>query len=270
MKLLSATSLALSIYAAKAAVVDLNIDNFDATLKEKDLAIVKFFAPWCGHCKTMADDWEKASNTLNDNNKVLIGNVDCTEHRELCGKHSIQGYPTLKSFKKGVFHEETYDRKEDAIVRYVNAALGGSADGDGPADAGVAADPKSEDIPEDSAYGKNNVWKIVGKNFEDRVLNNDKHVFLKVFAPWCGHCVAMKESWEQFAEAMEGRDDVVVADIDATANELPTAYTVRGFPTIFWCDKSNKAVPEKYQGSRSVDGWSAFVDKKTEAGKEEL
>jgi len=267
MKLLSAAGL-LSLSAASAAVVDLNSDNFDATLKEKDLAIVKFFAPWCGHCKMMADDWEKASNQLADNDKVLIGNVDCTEHRELCGKHSVQGYPTLKAFKNGVFHEETYDRKEDAIVRYVNSAIGGGSDG--PADAGVVADPKSEEVPEDSAYGQDNVWKIVGKNFEERVLNTDKHVFLKVYAPWCGHCVAMQPAWEEFAKSLAGNDDVVVAEIDATANELPTAYTVRGFPTIFWCDKGNKNVPQKYQGARSVEAWTGFMEQKTAAAKEEL
>ena len=269
MKLISSTIAALAATSALAKVVDLNSENFDSTLKNKDLAIVKFFAPWCGHCKMMAEDWEKASNALADNDKVLIGNVDCTEERELCSSQSVQGYPTLKAFKNGVFSEETYDRKEDAILRYVKSALGGGAD-DGPADAGVQADPKSEDVPDNSEYKSDNIWKIVGKNFKETVLDQDKHFFLKVYAPWCGHCVAMQPAWEEFAKAMADRDDVVVAEIDATANELPTAYNVRGFPTIFWCDKGNKAAPEKYQGSRSVESWTDFVDKKAPKAKEEL
>ena len=97
MKLISSTIAALAATSALAKVVDLNSENFDSTLKNKDLAIVKFFAPWCGHCKMMAEDWEKASNALADNDKVLIGNVDCTEERELCSSQSVQGYPTLRT-----------------------------------------------------------------------------------------------------------------------------------------------------------------------------
>lgn len=267
-KFISAIS-ALAATAYAASVVDLTADNFDASIKDKDLALVKFFAPWCGHCKSMANDWEAAAEKLKDNDQVIIANVDCTENRDLCGSQSVQGYPTLKAFKKGVFSEETYDRKEAAIVSYVNKVLGGGSAEDEAAAALNADDVKSEDVPSADAYGADNVWKIVGKNFNEQVINNDKHIFLKVYAPWCGHCVAMKENWEKLAKSLENNPNVVIAEIDATANELPTAYTVRGFPTIFWCDKGNKNVPEKYQGARSVEAWTEFVNQKV-GGKDEL
>lgn len=268
MKLLYTLS---TLALTSAAVVDLTNDNFDSELKEKDLALVKFFAPWCGHCKNMAQDWIDASDELADNEKVLIGEVDCTQQRDLCGKQSVQGYPTLKAFKKGVFSDEVYTRQKNAVVDYVKSQLGGEAGDDAAASAEAPKkDVKSEDVPEDSEYVAGKVWKIVGKNFEERVINNDKHVFLKVYAPWCGHCVAMKENWEKFADSMKERDDVVVAEIDATANELPTAYQVRGFPTLWWADKGAKDAPEKYMSARSVDAWTSFVNGKDGAGKDEL
>ncbi|CAK9142135.1 unnamed protein product [Ilex paraguariensis] len=47
------------------ASVELNSRNFDElVLKSKDLWIVEFFAPWCGHCKKLAPEWKKAANKL--------------------------------------------------------------------------------------------------------------------------------------------------------------------------------------------------------------
>merc|ERR1711937_305610 len=68
----------------------------------------------------MADDWQAAADHFADNDKVTVANVDCTQHRDVCGKFEVQGYPTLKSFKKGVAFEEFYDRKKDVIVGYAN------------------------------------------------------------------------------------------------------------------------------------------------------
>merc|ERR1719461_1939406 len=81
----------------------------------------------------MAQDWIDASDELADNEKVLIGEVDCTQQRDLCGKQSVQGYPTLKAFKKGVFSDEVYTRQKNAVVDYVNSQLGGGDAADAPA-----------------------------------------------------------------------------------------------------------------------------------------
>ena len=61
--------------------------------------------------------------------------------------------------------------------------------------------------------------KIVGKNFDDVVMNSDADVFIKMYAPWCGHCKSMAPAWEEFAESMAGDDSVIIGDFDATAND---------------------------------------------------
>jgi protein disulfide isomerase family A protein 3 len=45
----------------------------------------------------------------------------------------------------------------------------------------------------------------------------------------------------------------VIAKMDATANDVPAPYDVRGFPTIYFAPKNAKNSPRKYGGAREVD-----------------
>lgn len=50
-------------------------------------------------------------------------------------------------------------------------------------------------------------------------------------APWCSHCKEMASAWEALAEKYRDREDIVIAELDATANELE-AFSVHGYPTL--------------------------------------
>lgn len=77
--------------------IELNSRNFDElVLKSKDLWIVEFFAPWCGHCKKLAPEWKKAANNLKG--KVKLGHVDCDSEKSLMSKFNVQGFPTILVF----------------------------------------------------------------------------------------------------------------------------------------------------------------------------
>merc|ERR1711981_72084 len=248
---------ALGVYGE---IVKLNEANFAEKTESADLALVKFFAPWCGHCQAMADDWAAASEKVGDN--VIIADVDCTEERGLCSKNGVQGYPTLMSFKKGKLHEEFYDRDVPSIVSYAkrNGGAGGDAAADAEPAAASAFSGKSEEVP--ASYEDGTIWTVVGANFDEIVMDESKHVFIKIYAPWCGHCKNMQPAWEDLAAAYKGQEDIVIAEIDATANDLPAAYQVRGYPTLFWAGKGGKATPVKYQGGRQVDQWKNFINEK--------
>ncbi|CAM8948620.1 unnamed protein product [Rhodiola kirilowii] len=79
------------------ASVELTSRNFDElVIRSKDLWIVEFFAPWCGHCKKLAPEWKKAANKLNG--KVKLGHVNCDEEKSLMARFSVQSFPTILVF----------------------------------------------------------------------------------------------------------------------------------------------------------------------------
>ncbi|KAL4299056.1 hypothetical protein AHAS_Ahas17G0062700 [Arachis hypogaea] len=80
------------------ASVELNSRNFDElVIKSKELWIVEFFAPWCGHCKRLAPEWKKAANNLKG--KVNLGHVDCDAEKYIHNSmFKVQGFPTILVF----------------------------------------------------------------------------------------------------------------------------------------------------------------------------
>ena len=58
---------------------------------------IKFFAPWCGHCRAMADDWEQLGKEWNDHEVGLIAQVDCTsdDGQPICEDFDVQNFPTI-------------------------------------------------------------------------------------------------------------------------------------------------------------------------------
>lgn len=114
--------LALLCFALAYAEVNvLTADNFESSLAGKS-ALVEFYAPWCGHCKRLLPEFEKASETLGDS--AFLGKVDCTVEKSLASKFKIQGYPTVYWFVNGVQKEE-YDggRSANDISSWVTSKL---------------------------------------------------------------------------------------------------------------------------------------------------
>ncbi|WP_457743196.1 thioredoxin TrxC [Sulfurimonas sp.] len=78
--------------------VELKDSNFDEVIVNSDIpVIVDFWAPWCGPCKMMAPNFEKAANKFPL--KVLFTKVNTEEEQNLGARFGIRSIPTLIIFK---------------------------------------------------------------------------------------------------------------------------------------------------------------------------
>jgi protein disulfide-isomerase A1 len=86
--------------------------NFDSIVNDpsKDV-LVKYYAPWCGHCKSLAPTWDDLAAHTGDIKDLVIAKFDATAN-EVDGLN-IRGYPTLRFYPKGNKDGVEYDGERD-------------------------------------------------------------------------------------------------------------------------------------------------------------
>ncbi|KAJ8940157.1 hypothetical protein NQ314_010828 [Rhamnusium bicolor] len=116
---------------------------------------------------------------------------------------------------------------------------------------------KSEPIPE----SQNEPVKVaVAKNFDEVVVNNGKDTLIEFYAPWCGHCKKLAPAYDELAEKLKN-EDIAIVKMDATANDVPPTFDVRGFPTLYWAPRDSKDTPIRYEGGREADDFLKYIAK---------
>ncbi|ONK77432.1 uncharacterized protein A4U43_C02F6470 [Asparagus officinalis] len=112
---------------------------------------------------------------------------------------------------------------------------------------------KSEPIPE---VNNEPVKVVVADNLHD-VVNSGKNVLLEFYAPWCGHCKKLAPILDEVAVSFEKDSDVIIAKMDSTANDIPSEFNVRGYPTLYFSSASGKLM--QYEGGRTAEDFINFI-----------
>ncbi|XP_077373733.1 protein disulfide-isomerase A3 [Festucalex cinctus] len=119
---------------------------------------------------------------------------------------------------------------------------------------------KSEPIPESN---DGPVKVLVAENFDAIVNDDSKDVLIEFYAPWCGHCKSLEPKYTELGEKLANDPNVVIAKMDATANDVPSPYEVSGFPTIYFSPAGSKMQPKKYEGGREVSDFVSYLKRET-------
>jgi protein disulfide isomerase family A protein 3 len=84
---------------------------------------------------------------------------------------------------------------------------------------------KSEPVP---ASNNEPVKVVVAKNFDDIVNDESRDVLIEFYAPWCGHCKTLAPKYDELATKLKAESGITIAKMDATANDVPSTYDVKG------------------------------------------
>ncbi|XP_041966139.1 protein disulfide-isomerase A3 [Alosa sapidissima] len=160
------------------------------------------------------------------------------------GEIPVVGIRTAKG-DKYVMQEE-FSRDGKALERFLQDYFDGN----------LKRYLKSEPIPENN---DGPVKVLVAENFDSIVNDDSKDVLIEFYAPWCGHCKSLEPKYNELGEKLANDPNIVIAKMDATANDVPSQYEVRGFPTLFFSPAGQKDSPKKYEGGREVSDFISYL-----------
>eukprot|EP00834_Sanchytrium_tribonematis_P007972 NODE_821_length_3684_cov_1.089261.p2 type:complete len:349 gc:universal NODE_821_length_3684_cov_1.089261:2281-3327(+) len=229
--------LLVSLFLSK--LIELTPETFDSFVGGDKPAFVKFYAPWCGHCKAMAPDFLKLGDAYDD---VIIGNLDADKYKNLGEKYGVTGFPTLKFFPPKSLEAEEYSggRSLDDFTAYLKEKTG------------VGASIKKS---------KSYVLDLTDSSFSKHV-DGSKDVLVEFYAPWCGHCKKLAPEYEKVGLAFANEENCVVAKVNAEAEtNVASKYDIKGFPTLKFFPKGGKKELE-FDGKRDEAGIIKYLNEK--------
>ncbi|CAD6996828.1 unnamed protein product [Ceratitis capitata] len=202
-------------------IVHLTNQGFEPALKDEKSVLVMFYAPWCGHCKRMKPEYEKAAVTMKER-KIpgVLAALDATKEKEIADQFKVRGYPTLKYFVNGVFKFDVNVRDAAKIIEFMR-------------------DPKEPPPPPppEKPWEDEEDTEVIFLNEDNfnTLLKRKKHSLVMFYAPWCGHCKKTKPEFSAAAEALKDDPRVVFAAVDCTKHQsLCQSHGVNGYPTIIY------------------------------------
>eukprot|EP00903_Cladosiphon_okamuranus_P010378 g9817.t1 len=242
-------ALATLAVRAHAEVVDITGETFKSVVDGSANVLLEFYAPWCGHCKQLAPEYEKLGEYFSkEKDGVMIAKVDSTAHEATAALFDVSSFPTLKWMPKGKTapgDAETVNaaRSADGLSQWITDKTG----------------IKARKPPEAPSA----VLDLTLETFDSVALDPTKHTLVEFYAPWCGHCKSLAPVYEELGKVFEAESSVIVAKVDAAdEKELGQRFGVTGFPTLKYFPAGKEVEVEAYNDGRDLESFVKFLNKK--------
>ncbi|KDO33667.1 hypothetical protein SPRG_19278 [Saprolegnia parasitica CBS 223.65] len=236
----------------------LTADNFDARTAD-GVWLIKFYAPWCGHCKSLAPTFDKLpSDAAIQGKDIHIGKIDCTVHKTVCMRFEVKSYPTIKAIANK--HSFDYMGQRDS-QHFVDFVTGGYKSVGGEEILSQSQfEARHIQMEKEMADAEKNslVVSLSTTSFDELVHDKSEPWLLKFYAPWCGHCKRLAPMWDKLSATLkESGSTAQVGKIDCTKyRRVCSRFSVNGYPTLFFI-KNGQVY--KYEGARTLEGFTAFI-----------
>ncbi|XP_075149520.1 protein disulfide-isomerase A5 [Haematobia irritans] len=234
---------------ANSEIVHLTKQGFEPALKDEKSVLVMFYAPWCGHCKRMKPEYEKAALEMKQQNiPGVLAALDATKESSIAEQYKVQGYPTIKYFVNGQFKFDVNVRDADKIIEFMKDPK----------------EPPPPPPPEKSWEEEDTEVVFLKDDNFSTTLKRKKHALVMFYAPWCGHCKSTKPEFNAAAKALKDDSRMILAAVDCTLeNTVCSQHDVRGYPTIKYF--SYLKTKQEYNGGRKREDFIAYMKKANEA-----
>jgi len=238
---------------AMALVVDFNHESaqkiFGGEIKSH---LLMFLSKEAGHFEKYAEPAKEIAKGFREQILFVSINADEEDHQRILEFFGMkkEEVPAMRIIQlqedMAKFKPEKNDLSADNIKAFVQSFLDGK----------LKQHLLSQEVPED--WDKTPVKTLVASNFDEIAFDKSKDVFVEFYAPWCGHCKQLAPIFDQLGEKFKDSETVVVAKIDATANELEHTK-ITSFPTIKLYKKGDNGVVD-FNGERTLEGFTKFLE----------
>ena len=100
-------------------LLDLNKDNLNEIVSNKEIVIVQFSASWCGNCRIMKPKFKKMAV---ENNSIRFLIIDAEKNPISRKLANVDNLPTFAFFNNGELYSQIQTNKADILLNFVNEA----------------------------------------------------------------------------------------------------------------------------------------------------